>query len=269
MELALTGIRHSKPAASDGGKMKGERTPRRRIMIPGLEVLEQKVGIKFSNRGLLVTALTHRSYLNEHRDEAAEHNERLEFLGDAILEAVVTHHLYKAFQDPEGRLTNLRASLVCGEALFPVGVKLELGKYIRMSTGERVSFDQGERSGKYIIANAVEALIGAIFLDRGFGVAELFIHHFMIPKLKQLQSKELRDPKSLLQETAQERVNRTPTYRVLSQSGPDHQKVFVVGVYLEGRQVGTGTGASKKEAQTQAAIAGLQNEFKIKAEDTV
>jgi ribonuclease-3 len=247
--------------------MTGRPPPRPRELIPNLEALERVIGVKFTNRDLLITALTHRSYLNEHRDEraaGAEHNERLEFLGDAVIEIVVTNHLYRALPNDEGHLTNMRAKLVSAQAMTPLGVRLGLGKYMRMSRGERQDFDKAGKSAQYMLANAVEALVGAIFLDRGYGVAELFIRHFIIPQLDQLKNMEVRDPKSLFQEVAQERLRITPEYRTLSESGPDHQKVFVVAVFLARRQVGTGTGASKSEAQVQAAHSGLVNEFQIR-----
>jgi len=231
-----------------------------------LGLLEHVIGVRFQNRRLLLAAVTHRSYLNEHRQEKAQHNERLEFLGDAILEAIVTHHLFKTVQEDEGRLTNIRAVLVKTTHLSAIGESLGLGRFIRMNHGQREDFENGHRSRGYILACTVEALIGAIFLERGYGVAELFVHHFILPRLNALADKDIRDPKSMLQEVTQEREGIAPHYRVLSVHGADHEQVFKIGIYLDGRLVASGEGPSKALASTNAATRALKLEYNLEPE---
>jgi ribonuclease-3 len=220
-------------------------------MANDIEGLESGIGIHFNDRKLLQQAVTHRSYLNENRSYELEHNERLEFLGDAVLELSVTDYLYRKFSNPEGDLTNWRAALVNKEMLAKVARKLDIESFLLMSRGE--SKDIG-RARSYILANAMEALIGAVYVDQGYETADKFIQEHIIAELKEILSKKLYlDPKSYFQEKAQELFGITPSYRVISESGPDHDKKFVVGVYLDQDQVSEGEGSSKQEAQREAA----------------
>ncbi len=216
-----------------------------------LSQLEEKIGVNFNNKTLLTQVFVHRSYLNEHPEFKLDHNERLEFLGDAVLELVVTEYLYKNFSNPEGELTALRAALVNSKMLSKVGFELGLDKYLLLSKGEEKS---GGRARAYIVTNTVEALIGAIYLDQGYQKASEFIHKFIIPHLDEIIEKQLhKDPKSLFQEEAQEKRKVTPKYEVLKEWGPDHARRFLVGVFLGEELVAEGEGSSKQEAQQQAA----------------
>jgi ribonuclease III len=218
--------------------------------------LQKSLGVKFKNLDLLTEAITHRSYLNEHPDFKLNHNERLEFLGDAVLELVVTEHLYKNYQNPEGELTNWRASLVNGDALAEVARTLEIENFILMSKGE--SKDKNSKARQYILANAMEAVIGAIYLEHGLKEADKFIKKCIIVNLEGiLENKLYIDPKSRFQEKAQEKMGITPVYKVISSEGPDHAKLFKVGVYLDKELIATGEGYSKQEAQVKAASGGL------------
>jgi ribonuclease-3 len=212
---------------------------------------KENLGLTFHDINTLVTALTHRSYDNEHKKFAKEHNERLEFLGDAILELVTTDYLYKNFNEPEGILTSWRAALVRTESIGAAGESIGIRPLIRMSKGEK---NGSERAHQVIIADAFEALIGAIYLDHGYAAAEKFIKDTIIVKLDDiLNAGTWRDPKSHLQELAQRNDGQTPTYRVLSEEGPDHDKTFTLGVFVGDRKIGTGVGHSKQEAQAAAA----------------
>lgn len=218
---------------------------------PYQDFARQKLGFEFTNLELLITALTHRSYVNEHKKSVSEHNERLEFLGDAVLELVVTEYLYSNFSEPEGILTSWRAALVRTESIGDAGDKLGYGPLIRMSKGEK---NGSERAHLQILANAFEAVIGAIYLERGYTAARDFIHANIIVKLDDiLASGSWRDPKSWLQEISQKVDNQTPVYKVLSEEGPDHDKVFTLGVFVGDKLMGQGTGPSKQVAQQQAA----------------
>jgi ribonuclease-3 len=218
--------------------------------------LEEKLGVKFDNLGLLTQALTHRSYINENPKFGMEHNERLEFLGDAVLELVVTEYLYKNYPNPEGELTNWRAALVRAETLSMVAEELGFNDFLLLSCGE--AKDTG-RARQYILANALEATIGAIYLDQGYGASQIFIQKNIICYLDEILEKgAYRDAKSLFQEEAQERVSITPTYEVIKEWGPDHAKHFRVGVFLNGELVAEGEGISKQEAQLEAAKKGLE-----------
>lgn len=225
-------------------------------MVRNLDNLQKRLGIEFKDINILKNALVHRSYINEHKDFALDHNERLEFLGDAVLELVVTDYLYHHFNEAEGVLTNWRSGLVNASSLASQAEVLGLYDYLYLSRGE--SQDTNKKARSYILANALEALIGAIYLDQGYRVAAKFIKENIIIHLdKILQNKTYLDPKSLFQEKAQELVGVTPRYKVLSESGPDHNKKFVVGLYLDKELIAEGEGYSKQEAQTQAAISGL------------
>lgn len=222
---------------------------------PYQDFARDTLGFEFSNIDLLVTALTHRSYVNEHRKSVSEHNERLEFLGDAVLELVVTDYLFRNYSEPEGILTSWRAALVRTESIGAAGNTLGYEPLVRMSRGEK----QGsERARMQILANAFEALIGAIYLERGYDDAATFITKHIIAKLPGiLDAGSWRDPKSHLQEVMQRRDGVTPRYVVLEEVGPDHDKVFTLGVYAASRLVSTGTGPSKQAAQQEAAKAAL------------
>ncbi|MBI1888483.1 MAG: ribonuclease III [Candidatus Spechtbacteria bacterium] len=216
-----------------------------------LSLLEQSLGVEFKNKDLLLQALTHRSYLNENPNFRLAHNERLEFLGDAVLELAVTKYLYEKYKNPEGELTSWRAALVNSKMLASIARDLEMNDFLLLSRGE--TKDIG-RAREYILANAMEATIGALYLDRGFDEAGAFIERYITPKLPEIIEKHLnKDPKSRLQEEAQERVGITPTYEVLDESGPDHAKNFVVGVFLDKELMAKGEGASKQEGEERAA----------------
>ncbi len=219
--------------------------------------IEDTIGIEFINKDLLVQALVHRSFLNENRDFPLAHNERLEFLGDAILELAVTEFLFENYLNPEGELTNWRAALVNGTMCARVARELGLEEFLFLSHGE--SKDTNIKARDYILANALEALIGSIYIDRGWDLAEQFVTRFVITKLPEVLELGLWiDAKSRFQEAAQEITGVTPTYKVLSEDGPDHAKNFVVGIFLDREQVAAGTGTSKQEAQTAAAEEALK-----------
>lgn len=221
-----------------------------------LSKLEQRLGIKFKNKDLLHQALIHRSYLNEHPHFRLDHNERLEFLGDAVLELVVTEQLFHKYQNPEGELTNWRAALVNAKMLAKIAKGLGINDFLLLSRGE--AKDVG-RARQYLLANALEAVIGAIFLDQGLKVAASFIKSYILKELPQILAKKLyQDPKSVFQEKAQEKAGITPTYEVLKEWGPDHAKHFVVGVFLEKEKVAQGEGPSKQIAQEEAAKKALE-----------
>lgn len=224
--------------------------------VPYQDFAREKLGFEFQNIDLLVTALTHRSYVNEHRKSVSEHNERLEFLGDAVLELVVTDFLFNNYSEAEGILTSWRAALVRTESIGEAGQKLGYEPLVRMSRGEK----QGsERARLQILANAFEAVIGAIYLERGYGDAEAFIKKHITSKLDAiLKEGSWRDPKSHLQEVMQKIDNVTPRYVVLDEVGPDHDKVFTLGVYAADRLVSKGVGPSKQAAQQEAAKAALK-----------
>jgi ribonuclease-3 len=218
--------------------------------------LADKIGIEFKDECLLQQAVTHRSYLNENRSYKLDHNERLEFLGDAVLELVVTEHLYVNFSNPEGELTSWRSALVNGDMLAKIAQGLGVENYLLMSKGE--ARDTG-RARQYLLANALEAIIGAVYLDQGYDVAKKFILDNVVVNLKEILDKKLYvDPKSYFQEQAQEYEKITPSYRVMKEWGPDHDKHFTVGVYLGEKLVAEGEGNSKQDAQREAARKGLE-----------
>lgn len=225
--------------------------------IQNLEVLEERLGHVFRNKDFIIEALTHRSYLNEHADFAYTHNERLEFLGDAVLELIVTEHLFKNFANPEGELTNWRAALVNAKTLAGIATQLEFEDFLLLSKGE--ARDKGSKARMYILANAIEAIIGAIYLDGGVPASEKFINKHILSHLEFILKNELYvDPKSKFQETAQELLGITPNYKVLEEKGPDHAKEFTVGVFLDKEMIAVGQGSSKQEAQVAAAQLGLE-----------
>ncbi|MFA6305511.1 MAG: ribonuclease III [Candidatus Gracilibacteria bacterium] len=214
--------------------------------------LEKKIGINFKDKNLLESAFIHRSYINEHKNEGLMNNERLEFLGDAVLELAATKHLFETCpENQEGELTSLRAALVRGKNLALVAEKLNLGKYLFLSHGEEKS---GGRKKKYILANTTESLIGAIYLEHGYEPAEKFIKKFILAGLDDIVEKGLHiDEKSLLQELCQEKEDFTPYYELIEESGPDHDKKFIMGVYIRENQIAKGTGSSKQKAENDAA----------------
>jgi ribonuclease-3 len=213
------------------------------------------LGVTYNDIELLVRAFTHRSYVNEHRKTASEHNERLEFLGDAVLELVVTNFLYKGFSDPEGVLTNWRSSLVRTESISAAAARNNFEPLLRLSRGERRGTD---RARAQILANCYEAVVGSLYLDQGYEAASDFIHKSLISTFQEiLDTGSWMDPKSHFQEAAQSKEGATPVYKVLSEEGPDHDKIFTVGVFVNGKQKGEGTGPSKQAGQQKAAEAAL------------
>jgi ribonuclease III len=219
--------------------------------------LEETLGVTFQNKDTLRQALVHRSYLNEHPDFPLGHNERLEFLGDAVLELVVTEHLYGNYENPEGELTNWRAALVNSEMLAKLCGDLGIEPYLHLSKGE--SKDNNSKARKYILANAFEAIIGSIYLDQGWDGAKQFIEGRVLSELPHILKERLYiDPKSQFQEAAQEHLGITPSYKVLEETGPDHEKEFEVGVFLGKEKIAVGSGTSKQEAQVAAAQAGIE-----------
>ena len=223
---------------------------------PDYEALSRRlIGRLFKQPGLLETAFTHRSFINENRRLASEHNERLEFLGDAVLELIVTEHLYRNYQEPEGVLTNWRAALVRTESLSAIAHHLGFSPYLKLSHGEQ----QGsQRAHEQILANTFEAVLGAIYLDGGYPLAASFVADNVLSTLPAiLEDGSWLDAKTRLQEHLQSQDNQTPIYKVLDESGPDHDKQFVVGVYADERLLGRGQGYSKQAAQKEAAEAAL------------
>ena len=214
--------------------------------------LEKRLGIDFKNEDLLTEALTHRSYLNELPSRGGRHNERLEYLGDAVLELLVSEKLFARFPDfPEGKLTVLRAALVNYQILARVAEKIGLGDFILMSHGERK--DTG-KAREVILANAIEAVIGAMYLDRGFEAVRPFVEKSVMANLDEvMKTKSYRDAKSELQEFVQEKWRVTPTYRTLGEEGPAHRRTFRMGAYFEGKLIAEGEGPSKQEAEIEAA----------------
>jgi ribonuclease-3 len=219
--------------------------------------LEKTIDIVFKNQDMLRQSMVHRSYLNEHPDFPLPHNERLEFLGDAVLELIVTEYLYARYPNPEGDLTNWRASLVNSKMLSQIAQTCDINSYLYLSRGE--SKDANSKARQFILANAFEALIGAIYLDQGWEPAKKFIHERILIHLEKIiTDKSYQDPKSRFQELSQENYGITPSYQVLSETGPDHAKNFVIGLFLGKEQIATGEGMSKQEAQVAAAEAGLK-----------
>jgi ribonuclease-3 len=216
---------------------------------------KQVLGVEFSDPELLLTAFTHRSYVNEHKKTVHEHNERLEFLGDAVLELVVTEYLYANFKEPEGVLTNWRSALVRTESIGAAAARLGFEPLLRLSRGEKRGTD---RARAQILANSFEAVIGALYLDKSYPAAERFITDNLLITFKDiLASGSWMDPKSQLQELVQSREGFTPVYKVLSEEGPDHDKTFTVGVLVDGKLIGKGVGPSKQAGQQEAAESAL------------
>lgn len=223
-----------------------------------LSPLEQKLAIRFNNNKLLTQALVHKSYINENPRFPFDNNERLEFLGDAVLELAVTEYLFKHYpKTPEGEMTNWRAALVNATMLGEMANEFDLSDHLFLSKGERR--DQNQKARQYILANAFEALIGAMYIDQGMDTAREFIERHIVSKLPNILKHQLHlDAKTRFQETAQEKAGVTPTYRVLHEEGPDHEKHFMIGVYVGEELVAEGSGFSKQEAQMDAAAKALK-----------
>lgn len=220
------------------------------------EFAVNQLGITFNDIQTLIQAFTHRSYVNEHRKTVSDHNERLEFLGDAVLELVVTDFLYKNYKDAEGVLTNWRSSLVRTESIGQAAARYNFEHLLRLSKGEKRGTD---RARQQILANCYEAVVGAIYLDQGYAAAEKFITDSLISTFDNiLETGSWMDAKSHLQETAQSKDGSTPIYKVLEEDGPDHDKIFTVGVYVNGKLKGKGQGPSKQIGQQQAAEQALE-----------
>ncbi|MDI6603105.1 MAG: ribonuclease III [Patescibacteria group bacterium] len=220
-------------------------------------LLEKKLSLKFKNKDFLIQAFCHRSYLNEHPDFYLSHNERLEFLGDAVLELIITEYLYQKYpKKSEGELTNWRAALVNAKMLSEIARDLDFNDFLLLSRGEAKELGKARQ---YILANTFEALIGAIYLDQGYKVCKDFIKKYLTVKLPEIIEKGLfKDPKSRFQEEAQERVGITPIYKVLEEWGPDHARHFIIGVFLDKTLVAKGEGSSKQEAELEAAKNALE-----------
>jgi ribonuclease-3 len=221
-------------------------------MKPDFSKFEKNIGITFKDKNLLKQAFTHRSYLNEHKDSELVHNERLEFLGDAVLELIVTEHLYEKYPDSnEGELTSFRSALVNAVTMSDAASKIGMNDYLLLSKGE--AKDTG-RARQIILANTIEALIGAIFLDQGYEMAKYFISRYIFNLIEKIvEEKTWLDAKSKFQEQAQENESVTPAYKTLKEEGPDHDKQFTVGVFLGKEKIAEGTGKSKQEAEQEAA----------------
>ena len=218
--------------------------------------LQNKIGYQFKNPALLNEALTHSSYANEHKTQHIKYNERLEFLGDSVLSVVVSDYIYKNCPElPEGELTKLRASLVCEKSLYEFAKKIDLGKYLILSKGER---NNGGADRPSILSDAFEALIAAIYIDGGLAPASKHILNFVIPAIKNSKKKKINDYKTTLQEIIQKNPGEKLEYVIVKESGPDHNKHFVVEVHLNSNVIGKGGGRSKKEAEQQAAREALE-----------
>lgn len=221
-----------------------------------MEDLQKKIGYQFNNKSLLSEALTHSSYANEHKSKHIKYNERLEFLGDAVLSIAVSDYIFKNCPElPEGELTKLRASLVCEKTLFEFAKSINLGEYLMLSKGER---NNGGAQRPSILSDAFEALIAAIYIDGGMDAATKHIMNFIIPAIKNSKKKRLNDYKTALQEIIQKNPGEQLEYVLVGASGPDHDKHFVVEVHLNSNVIGKGGGRSKKEAEQQAAREALE-----------
>lgn len=225
-------------------------------MTDRFKSLEKKIGIYFKDRKTLETVFIHKSYINEISNKTVDHNERLEFLGDAVLELVVTEFLYKNYPHDEGELTNWRSALVKGAHLAQISKELDLGAYLTLSHGEEKS---GGREKNYILANTFEALLGAIYLEHGYEVSRQFLDKFLLIYLEEILEKGLHvDSKSQFQELAQAKEDITPTYKLVEENGPDHAKEFVMAAYIGERRIAAGKGTSKQSAEQDAAKKALE-----------
>lgn len=226
-------------------------------MTTDFSIFEKQLGVKFKNKDLLTQAFTHRSYVNENAKLAHGHNERLEFLGDAVLELIVTDYLYENYPSQnEGELTAYRSALVNAVIISEVASEIKMNDFLLLSKGE--AKDMG-KARMYILANTYEAFLGALYLDQGYEIARDFVLETLVPKITKIIKKKLyRDGKSLIQEKAQEIVGVTPSYKVISAIGPDHDKQFVIGVYIRDEKIAEGKGKSKQEAEQSAAREALE-----------
>ncbi|MDD3487934.1 MAG: ribonuclease III [Candidatus Pacebacteria bacterium] len=233
---------------------------------PNFKKIEKIIGVQFKNIDLLKQALTHRSFLNEHPEWLdIGHNEKLEFLGDAVIGLITAEYLYKKYpQLQEGELTSLRAALINGNSLLEAAAETGIQDYLLVSKGEKKELKKHQ---PYFLANAIEALVGAIYLDQGYTEAEKFAKKYLLVKADKIfKTKSFRDPKSIFQEKSQEILSITPTYKLIKSWGPDHAKQFEIGVYLKDKLIAQGEGCSKQEAEVQAAEkALLKKEWQEKA----
>ena len=228
------------------------KNQKKKMMKNNYEKIEKNIQITFKNRELLDIALTHRSYLNEHKDLELQNNERLEFLGDAVLELIISDYLFTTYIDkPEGDLTNIRAAIVRTESLAEESRKLGFGEFLKMSKGEE---DSGGRDKDYLLANTFEAVLGAIYRDQGFEVCKEYLQRTILQKVEHIVSEELYiDPKTQAQELIQAQYKVTPVYEVIKEEGPDHDKRFTVALVISGKRITTGEGTSKQKAEEDAA----------------
>ena len=243
------------------------RTSPMPLSVGELSLIQERIGIVFRNPEFLAKAFVHRSFLNESRGNGFESNERFEFLGDRVLDFAVAQYLFRQFPDmQEGKLTALQASLVNTRMLGQVAEELNLASFVRMSKGEAKSFeDPNNKTRNYILGSTLEALICAIYLDRGHGTVELFLEEVLLPRLKEIVDKETYiDPKSHFQELVQAKLGITPHYSIIEEEGPAHDKSFVAGAFIGENLVGRGEGSSKSEAETRAARVALDKEFGVK-----
>ncbi len=225
--------------------------------FPDFGQFEKSIDVNFTNKDILQNAFVHRSFINEKIGRGLKHNERMEFLGDAVLEIIVTEFLYNKFpEEKEGVLTAYRAAMVNTNSLSAVAKELDLETYLLLSKGERMETNKGR---DHILANTVEAVIGAVYLDQGFEVAQDFVGRYLFPKIDEIIEQKLyKDPKSYFQEQAQEKRKITPHYELVSEEGPDHDKYFIMGAFLDDEKVAEGKGASKQKAESEAARAALE-----------
>ncbi len=222
-----------------------------------IDFAKNTLRVEFKDISLLVNAFTHRSYVNEHKKSVKSHNERMEFLGDAVLELAVTEYLYNTYDEPEGVLTNWRSALVRTESIGAAAALNGFEPHLRLSRGEKRGTT---RARAQILANCYEAVVGAIYLDQGYEAAAKFIEQSLLSTLPAiLESGSWMDPKSYLQELAQSTEGSTPVYKVIEEDGPDHEKIFTVGVYVAGKLRGQGNGPSKQAGQQQAAEQALEH----------
>jgi len=228
-----------------------------------IEILAKKLGLKFSDKSLLERALTHRSYLNEKKNEKLHHNERLEFLGDAVLELIISEHLFSAYPErAEGELTSFRAATVKTDTLALVSRELNFGEHLRMSKGEEAT---GGRDKDYLLANTFESVLGSIYIDQGYESCKKFVSEVLIPRIENIVENRLDiDAKTEFQEIAQARYRLTPTYKLVVAKGPDHEKTFTMAIMVGDDEFGRGAGPSKQKAEEKAAQKALE---KVKADD--
>lgn len=233
--------------------------------LPWQREIEERIGIKFRNQKLLEQAFVHRSYLNENRGKGFENNERMEFLGDKVFGLALARCLFERLPDAqEGIMTAIFGRMASCQTLSGIAEDLGLARYLLLSKGEKSSIEVNAAARTRILGCTFEALVAAIYLDRGLGMVELFLDNVLFSKLQEIvSSQQYIDPKSCLQEITQRRNNTRPDYRILEESGPEHEKHFVIGAFLEDRCLGKGEGASKLEAETQSAREALKNEFQI------